>query len=92
MELETTGNPYALINESNEVVNVVIWDGDTTKWQPETGLTAVAFDGADVRIGLKYNSSGTGVGIESTNKWIDTPLTEEEIKAMNEEAKNSSSL
>lgn len=92
MILETTGNPYALINASNEVVDVVIWDGDTTKWQPDTGLTAVAFDGADVRIGLKYNSSGTGVGIESTNKWIDTPLTEEEIKAMNEEAKNSSSL
>jgi len=79
MELETTGNPYALVNASNEVVDVIIWDGNTEKWQPDTGLTAVAFDGDDVRIGNKYNSSGTGVGIEATNKWIDTPMTEEEL-------------
>lgn len=36
---------YAII-QGGQVVNIVLWDGDTTKWQPPQGATCVPFDPA----------------------------------------------
>lgn len=36
---------YAVI-QSGLVVNIVLWDGDTAKWQPPQGATCVPFDPA----------------------------------------------
>jgi len=70
MELETTGKPYAVIDTSNKVIDVTMWDGDTKKWQPDEGTICVELDNNDAGIGCTYNSTGSGAGKESTNKWI----------------------
>ena len=62
---------YAIVNSSNVVVNITIWDGNTETWKPDTGETAIDIgDDTDVMIGMTYNSSGTGIGNTSDNKWI----------------------
>lgn len=35
-----TVSRYALVNATNMVVNVVMWDGNVETWQPEEGLIA----------------------------------------------------
>jgi hypothetical protein len=32
---------YAILNSDNEVINVVVWNGDTTIWQPPQGTIAM---------------------------------------------------
>ena len=62
---------YAIVKSSNVVVNITIWDGNTETWKPDTGETAIDIgDDTDVMIGMTYNSSGTGIGNTSDNKWI----------------------
>tara|TARA_A100001388_G_scaffold272018_1_gene251688 strand:- start:215 stop:490 length:276 start_codon:yes stop_codon:yes gene_type:complete len=62
---------YALINSSNVVVDIILWDGNTETWQPDDGLTAIDVDtDTGVIIGMTYNSTGTGIGNTSDNKWI----------------------
>ena len=73
MELETTGKPYALIDSTNKVIDVTVWDGNTETWQPPENTTCIEIDNNDIGIGCTYNSSGTGVGTEVTNKWILVP-------------------
>ena len=65
---------YAMIDSSNIVYNVSIWDGDTSIWTPPTGTTCVAI-GTDSRvgIGMTYNSSGVGIGTTNDNMWIFNP-------------------
>lgn len=62
---------YALIDSSNLVVDITIWDGNTETWKPDDGLTAIDINTEpQVGIGMTYNSSGTGVGNTTDNKWI----------------------
>ena len=62
---------YALINSSNVVTDLTLWDGNTETWKPDDKLTAVDIgDDTGVTIGMTYNSSGTGIGNTSDNKWI----------------------
>ena len=62
---------YALIDSSNIVYNLTIWDGNTETWTPPTGSTCVAI-GTDstVGIGMTYNSSGVGIGTTNGNMWM----------------------
>jgi len=62
---------YALIDSSNIVYDLTIWDGNTETWTPPTGSTCVAI-GTDstVGVGMTYNSSGVGIGTTSGNRWI----------------------
>jgi len=40
---------YAILDQANgHLVNVVLWDGDTAKWQPPAGTTAVRFEDIDL--------------------------------------------
>ena len=40
---------YAIIDEANgHLVNVVLWDGDTSKWQPPTGTHAELLANVDL--------------------------------------------
>ena len=40
---------YAIIDEAaGHLVNVVLWDGDTAKWQPPTGTNAVRLADIDL--------------------------------------------
>tara|TARA_B100000427_G_scaffold57452_1_gene45049 strand:- start:1551 stop:2006 length:456 start_codon:yes stop_codon:yes gene_type:complete len=33
--------PYAILDSNNTVVNITVWDGDTSKWAPPSGHTVV---------------------------------------------------
>ncbi len=70
MEEEIEGNPYVMIDSSNIVVDLTIWDGNTTTWTPPTGITCIGIGTDPVGIGMTYNSSGVGIGTTSGNKWI----------------------
>ena len=61
---------YAIINSSNIVTDVTIWDGNTENWTPPLGFTCVGMGTFPVSIGMTYNSSGVGIGTTSTCKWI----------------------
>jgi hypothetical protein len=40
---------YAILDQANgHLVNVVLWDGDTAKWQPPAGTTAVKLADIDL--------------------------------------------
>jgi hypothetical protein len=40
---------YAILDQANgHLVNVVLWDGDTGKWQPPTGTSAVRLADIDL--------------------------------------------
>jgi hypothetical protein len=61
---------YAMIDSSNIVYNVSIWDGNTSTWTPPTDTTCVAIGTERVGVGMTYNSSGVGIGTTSGNMWI----------------------
>ena len=61
---------YAIINSSNIVTDINMWDGNTSTWSPASGFIAVDIGSEYVGIGMTYNSGGVGVGSTSTNKWI----------------------
>ena len=62
---------YAMIDSSNIVYNISIWDGNNSTWTPPTGTTCVAIgNSSEVGIGMTYNSSGVGIGTTSENMWI----------------------
>ena len=63
-------NPYAMVNSSNVVYDVTIWDGDTGNWTPPSGFTCVGMGTFPVGIGMTYNSTGVGIGTTSACKWI----------------------
>ena len=64
---------YNVINSTtNEVVNIVMWSGDTNEWQPPAGHYCIEHYG-DGGIGWIYNSEGVGIGStvgDTTYKWI----------------------
>lgn len=48
---------YAIV-ANGVVVNIIVWDGDTSTWQPPQGSTAVAIpDGTFVNIGYLYDGT-----------------------------------
>tara|TARA_B100000427_G_scaffold271464_1_gene238466 strand:- start:437 stop:664 length:228 start_codon:yes stop_codon:yes gene_type:complete len=63
---------YQIIDTTTNIVdNSVEWDGDTSKWRPDTGFVGVA--STEGCIGWKYNSGGVGIGTTSgdtTKMWI----------------------
>ena len=61
---------YAIINSSNIVTDINMWDGNTSTWSPSSGFIAVEIGSDYVGIGMTYNSGGVGVGSTSANKWI----------------------
>lgn len=73
---------YALINSSNVVVDITLWDGNTETWKPDDDVIAIDIDTeGGVGIGMTYNSTGTGIGNTSDNKWIIPP--EQEFEGAN---------
>ena len=70
MEEEIEGTPYVMIDSSNVVVDLTIWDGNTETWTPPSGITCIGIGTDPVGIGMTYNSSGVGIGTTSGNKWI----------------------
>tara|TARA_R100000149_G_C5735822_1_gene52321 strand:- start:150 stop:473 length:324 start_codon:yes stop_codon:yes gene_type:complete len=61
---------YAIVDSSNIVKNVIIWDGNTLTWQPPAGTICVALGTDRTAIGMSYNKDGSGVGTDSNSMWI----------------------
>ncbi|MDR5765051.1 tail fiber assembly protein [Caballeronia sp. LZ028] len=51
-------NLYALVDASNSVVSVILWDGDDSQWSPEEGLRAIALPEGSA-VGPGWNFDGT---------------------------------
>ena len=65
---------YALVDSSGHCVNVVVWDGNTSTWAPESGQTAVGLGTTSPPVGVGWTySSGTWVipGQISYDYWED---------------------
>ncbi|MBU9812393.1 tail fiber assembly protein [Rahnella sp. SL6] len=63
---------YAVINSDGEIINVVLWDGETD-WTPPDGSTAI-----------KVNDSGAGIGwTYKSGVFTAPPLTDDQIAAQN---------
>ncbi|MFD3238354.1 tail fiber assembly protein [Rahnella perminowiae] len=63
---------YAVINSDGEIINVVLWDGETD-WNPPDGSTAI-----------KVNDSGAGIGWTYKSGVFTAPqLTDDQIAAQN---------
>jgi hypothetical protein len=45
---------YALVNDQNKVVNVVLWDGKD-EWRPNELLVLVCIEGGQAGIGYTYD-------------------------------------
>ena len=61
---------YAIINSSNIVTDVNMWDGETGTWSPASGFISVGIGTHSVGVGMTYNSGGVGFGTTNANKWI----------------------
>ena len=60
---------YAIINSSNIVTDINMWDGNTETWSPPSGFYCIGVTTC-VAVGSTYNSGGVGIGSTSGNKWI----------------------
>ena len=49
MKVET----YAIIDSNDRIINTVLWDGNTSKWSPPIGTTAVLLKDATNAISIK---------------------------------------
>ena len=61
---------YAIINSSNIVTDINMWDGNPSTWSPASGFNAIEIGDHQIGIGMTYNSGGVGVGSTNANKWI----------------------
>lgn len=60
-------NSYAIVDSNNIVLNIVLWNGDTTNWAPPEGATAIIVASTDcIHIGEIYNPQPT-TNDDSTN-------------------------
>jgi len=44
---------YVIIDQNNKAVNIVVWDGDTSTWQPPENTTAVLLEDVDPSVFIK---------------------------------------
>jgi len=65
---------WAVLDSSNVVIDLMIWDGKTETWTPPSDMIYVEIPDNDrMGIGMTYNKDGSGTGTESSNKWIVPP-------------------
>tara|TARA_R100000353_G_C6449627_1_gene180894 strand:- start:384 stop:599 length:216 start_codon:yes stop_codon:yes gene_type:complete len=64
---------HIIKTSSNEVIDTVIWDGDSNVWQPPEGYYCIPATDDGGGMGFIYNSEGVGIGStvgDTTYKWI----------------------
>jgi hypothetical protein len=61
---------YAILDQANgHLVNTVLWDGDTAKWQPPTGTTAVRL--ADIDLSTLPPAPAPEADPVTAAEWVD---------------------
>jgi hypothetical protein len=38
---------YVVLDSNNKAINLIVWNGDTTVWQPPTGTTVIRLEDAN---------------------------------------------
>jgi len=46
-------NKYAILDSNNKAINIVVWNGDLSVWQPPAGTTAAPLDKVDPSVFVK---------------------------------------
>jgi hypothetical protein len=61
---------YAILDQANgHLVNVVLWDGDLSKWQPPAGTSAVRL--ADIDLATLPPAPAPEAGPVTAAEWVD---------------------
>lgn len=73
---------YALINNAKGYLeNIVLYDGDTSKWQPPAGVTAVPLDNIDLAALPPKPNEAPAYTAEA---WVAQTLTPLQVAALSE--------
>jgi hypothetical protein len=74
---------YAILHQANgHLVNVVLWDGDTAKWQPPTGTSAVRL--ADIDLATLPPAPAPEAEPITAAEWVEQHLTSTQLHALSD--------
>jgi hypothetical protein len=74
---------YAILDQANgHLVNVVLWDGDTAKWQPPTGTSAVRL--ADIDLATLPPAPEPEAEPITAEQWVEQHLTSTQLHALSD--------
>jgi hypothetical protein len=72
---------YAILDQANgHLVNVVLWDGDTAKWQPSAGTSAVRL--ADIDLATLPPAPAPEADPITAAEWVERHLTPLQILSL----------
>ena len=74
---------YAILDQANgHLVNVVLWDGDTGKWQPPAGTSAVRL--ADIDLATLPAAPAPEAEPVTAAEWVEQHLTSTQLHALSD--------
>jgi hypothetical protein len=74
---------YAILDQANgHLVNVVLWDGDTAKWQPPAGTSAVRL--ADIDLATLPPAPSPEAEPITAEAWVEQHLTSTQLHALSD--------
>ncbi|WP_447650961.1 tail fiber assembly protein [Pseudomonas abietaniphila] len=77
---------YAIVVDGI-VINIVVWNGDTTQWGPENGAIALEYDAEETKVNI--GDTWDGASFISAPAPPPAPLTSEQILIRNQSIKDS---
>ena len=74
---------YAILDQAaGHLVNVVLWDGDTAKWQPPAGTSAVRL--ADIDLSTLPHAPAPKAEPITAAEWVEQHLTSTQLHALSD--------
>ncbi len=74
---------YAILDQANgHLVNVVLWDGDTAKWQPPAETSAVRL--ADIDLATLPPAPAPAAEPITAAEWVEQHLTSTQLHALSD--------
>jgi hypothetical protein len=74
---------YAILDQANgHLVNTVLWDGDTAKWQPSAGTSAVRL--ADIDLATLPPAPAPEAEPITAEEWVEQHLTSTQLHALSD--------
>jgi hypothetical protein len=74
---------YAILAQpAGHLVNVVLWDGDTAKWQPPAGTSAVRL--ADIDLATLPPAPAPEAEPITAEEWVEQHLTSTQLHALSD--------
>jgi hypothetical protein len=74
---------YAILDQANgHLVNIVLWDGDTAKWHPPAGTSAVRL--ADIDLSTLPHAPAPKAEPITAAEWVEQHLTSTQLHALSD--------